>query len=297
MGKKIMVNRFLHFWKMNVHSQFFPFRFRPSIFGPEGRVIHNRPIIPYSDKELFTIQVEIIKWYNNGINNGGSGELKKMMAALVVILVILLANIGVGYAGDVPEALLSDVNAQLYFGKVTKVTDTTVTILPVKKVKGDAVLNTAITYKKGHMMGGGNEQVGKTYLVGYIDEINLYYWVTDSMDPKTLKIKNASSMDLRLQGYLNNGDFEKAEEARRKKAAVTATPSALPAASPSASPMSSPILSPANTDLSLPISAGAMEKPASSLLPIIMISLIGALIIVAALALLIIRRKRNTPTE
>jgi hypothetical protein len=221
--------------------------------------------------------------------------LKKIIVAFIAVMVISLLNIGICFAGDVPEGLLSTDSAQLYFGKVTKVTDTTVTIVPMNNIKGDIELNTAVTYKKGILMGGGNEQIGKIYLVGFINEISLYYWVTDSMDPKTLKIKNASAMDLRLQGYLNNGDFEKAEQARQKRTAVTASTSISPTVAPTPAPVITAPQSPANTDSSLPIGAGAVNKPVSSLLPIIIISVIGAIIIAAALGLLVIRRKRGTP--
>jgi hypothetical protein len=218
-------------------------------------------------------------------------ELKKVMAAFVAILAVSLADAGVGYAGDVPEGLLSYDHAQLYFGKVTAVTDTTVTIVPVKNVKGDIVLNETVTYKRGHMMGGGNEQVGKTYLVGHVDENNLYYWITDSMDPRTLKIKNASAMDLRLQGYLNNGDFEKAEEARQKKLAVTASPTAVPTVSPPAAPTVSRAPAPMNS--SLPTNAELSDKPAYSFLPIVIVSLAGVLVVSAVFALPLIKNRKR----
>lgn len=169
--------------------------------------------------------------------------MKKYISALIVFSIIMLFNVCICYAGDVPESLLHDDNAQLYFGKVVKLTDGSITIVPVKIIKGDVEPDKEITYTKGYMLTHGKAQVGKTYLIGYIDINNLYYWITDNMDPKTLKIKNASSMDKRLQGYLNNGDFEKAEEARLARINAISSPSILPTLSLSSSPL--PSLTPA----------------------------------------------------
>jgi hypothetical protein len=213
--------------------------------------------------------------------------MKKIVAALITVLIVSLSTVCICYAGDIPEGFLSDDSSQLYFGKVTAVSSDTVTIIPLKNIKGDAVLNTPVTYKKGYMMGGGNHQIGKTYLFGYTAGNDLYCWVTDSTDPKTLKIKNASAMDLRLQKYLNNGDIAKAEEGRLKKAA---------AESPGPSPFTAPSLSPTQSlsvsDLPQPVSAVGAGKDAHSMMPLIIL-LIAVFVGLVAVWLLVTKRKVN----
>lgn len=219
----------------------------------------------------------------------------KKIVALLTVFIINLSCMSVCYAGDVPEALLYTDSAQLYFGKVMEVTDASITIFPVKKVKGDVEPDTAITYSQE--IHGSKPQAGKTYLFGYIDENNLYFWITDTMEPKTLKLKNANGMSLRLQEYLNNGDFEEAEEARQNKTAVTASPWICPTITQAQSPANTASQPPVNTDLSLPINAGALERPAPSLLPIIIASLVGALLIITGLIFLVIWSKRNNSNK
>jgi hypothetical protein len=209
---------------------------------------------------------------------------------LAIFLIVSLSGAGFCLAGDIPETLLGNDTALLFFGKVIAVTDTTVTILPVKTVKGDVAPDTAVTYGRGRMMGGGNEQVVKTYLVGYIDENNLYYWETNGTEPRTLKIKDASAMSRRLQEYLNNGDFEKAEQARKQKLASTAAASATPAPSPTEEPRAP---SPEYTAPSLPASTGAQESQESISRPVIM-TIIAALLILSVTLVPAVRgRKRG----
>lgn len=215
----------------------------------------------------------------------------KKDTVFIIIFFFILAFTGVCYAGDVPEALLHTDGAQLFFGKVTELTDTSITILPLKRIKGEVEPDKAITYSQ--KIYGWKPQVGKTYLFGYIDENNLYFWVADSMDPKTLKLKDANGMDLRLQEYLNNGEFEKAEEARQNKAAATAASFSSPTIAPEKTISALPSM-PATTDSSLPVIAGVSEKPTSIRLSMIIALLAGAVLAVVVLILVVTGRKRNS---
>lgn len=217
--------------------------------------------------------------------------MKKIAASFVTILVIFLSAVGVCHAGDVPEALLYTDTAQLYFGEMIEWSDTSATILPVKNIKGDVVLNKEITYSQG--LNCGKPQKGKVYLIGWIDEHNLYYWGTNGTDTKTLKLDYSGGMNQRLQEYLNNGDFEKAEEAREQKAASTAEPSPSPASAPAPS-ATEETLSPANTDSPLPVSAGFPEKPASGLNPVTIFLIAAVVVLAAAVIVLLAGRRKKT---
>ena len=214
----------------------------------------------------------------------------KKAAALFTVFFFVLTWGSVCYAGDVPEALLHTDGAQLFFGKVQELTDTSITILPLQKIKGEVEPGKAITYSQ--KIYGSKLQVGKTYLFGYIDENNLYFWVTDGMDPKTLKLKDAGGMDLRLQEYLNTGEFEKAEEARQNEAATKTASSDSPTAMPTATISTLPS-TPAATDSSLPAIARMPDTPASERLFMIILLLAGAVLAVAVFILIITRRKRD----
>ena len=229
--------------------------------------------------------------------------MKKRASAWIVFLFVILLPVGVCHAGDVPETLLHDDQAQLYFGKVVTLTDDSITVLPVKVIKGDVELDREIVYTQGHMLEYGDPQVGKTYLIGYIDVHNLYYWVTDGTDPKTLKIKNATGMDKRLQDYLNDGDFEQAEEARRAKlhsaappasqpasASATAPPPSQPAGASAAASAQPPSPAPAQQRTDTPVSAGAVKASADTLLYVAIFSL-ALLSLIVIVILLRVRRK------
>lgn len=137
----------------------------------------------------------------------------KKMFCCVIGLVVLFSAMNVCYAGDVPESLLSDKQAQLYFGEIKGVDGDRITVIQRQNIKGDFTKDAEVTYEGFGITDA--PEVGKQYLCGFLDENNpLYIWEVTGFDTNTLKIKNSDDMSQRLQTYLNNGDFAAKEQDR-----------------------------------------------------------------------------------
>lgn len=133
-------------------------------------------------------------------------------------------------AGDIPESLLSQDKALLFFGEVVSYSaaDNHITVLPTKKIKGDVNIETSQIYKSVLLVGkdGFIPIEGEIYLMGYTDENNpLYLFSTTGEDTKTLKIEGIAGFDMwqRMQEYLNDGLYEKKEIERLERIKETST--------------------------------------------------------------------------
>ena len=129
------------------------------------------------------------------------------------------------FAGDVPEGLLSNDDAQVFFGEVLAYNDTTVTVCPRVKIKGDVFTGTQQHYDKPYPVGNFKVKPGNVYLFTYFDENNeTNIFEVTSYDTATLKIKN-TDFDIwkRFESYLNDGEYEKAEQDRINKINATLT--------------------------------------------------------------------------
>lgn len=117
------------------------------------------------------------------------------------------------YAGAIPESLLSDDNAQVYFGEIKSVDGESITIIQRQNIKGDFTKDGEVTYEEFGFTDA--PEVGKQYLCGFLDDNNpVYIWEVTSFDTTTLEIKNNDDMSQRMQEYINNGDFAENEQER-----------------------------------------------------------------------------------
>lgn len=131
----------------------------------------------------------------------------------VISLIVLFSSMIVCYAGDIPESLLSNDNAQVYFGEIKSVDGEHITVIQRQNIKGDFTKDGEVTYAK--FVFTDAPEVGKQYLCGFLDDNNpVYIWEVTSFDTNTLEIKNDDDMSKRMQEYLNNGDFVEKEQER-----------------------------------------------------------------------------------
>jgi hypothetical protein len=138
--------------------------------------------------------------------------MKKLLSFIVGIF-ILLSLSTVCYAGSIPEDLLYDDSAQVYFGEVKNVDGDNISVIQRKNIKGEFTQDKELTYKKFTFT--DSPEIGATYLCGYFDENNpLYVWDVTSLDTKTLTIKNTDDLSKRMQEYLNDGKFDEKEKER-----------------------------------------------------------------------------------
>lgn len=160
----------------------------------------------------------------------------KNLFKFFILAVLICFPIYGAFAGDVPEAILTDDDAQLYFGEIISWEKETcyIKINPLQQIKGDLSINSEITYSQlpSHLL-DMPFKLNQTYLIAYIDENNLYFLETSSMDTQTLQIKDSKATDddmlYRMQQYLNEGKYEEAEKARVNSISASSNkPSSLP---------------------------------------------------------------------
>ena len=78
--------------------------------------------------------------------------MKKVISIFAMIIMLFSTSL-TAFAGDVPEGLLSNDDAQVFFGEVLAYNDTTVTVCPRVKIKGDVFTGTQQHYDKPYPVG------------------------------------------------------------------------------------------------------------------------------------------------
>ena len=151
--------------------------------------------------------------------------MKKVISFIGIIAIMLSATI-TAFAGSIPEDLLHEDYAQIFFAKVidtykTKEGIPCIEVMPVKAVKGDVSIGgeKAIVYNNPNTVGDFKVKEGNVYLFTYFDENNpIDIFEVTSYNTSTLKLKNVEGdMWMRFQKHLNNGDYEEAEQERRER--------------------------------------------------------------------------------
>lgn len=145
------------------------------------------------------------------------------LKTVILSLMLFLLMTGVCYAGDVPESALTADYAKVYFGQVTEISDDVITVTALQNIKGE--FEQGSVYSGVYSLMQAKPKIGEVYLCLYFDEANpLYMYEVTSTDTKTLKVKSTVDMAKRMEQYLNNGDFEKAEQKRLEKLSGSRTP-------------------------------------------------------------------------
>lgn len=146
-------------------------------------------------------------------------KMKPLFCGIGVMLLLFLAVIPT-FAGDVPEGFLHAEHAQVFFAEVLAYhsdgENSAVTLRPTQKIKGEVAVGEELIYQQAQPVGFSEPQIGQQYLFGYFDESNpTNIFEVTSYDTATLKLKHITGdMWKRLEKYLNNGDFERAEQKR-----------------------------------------------------------------------------------
>lgn len=142
--------------------------------------------------------------------------MKKTILILIAII-ILLSDTITTFAGDVPEALLADDSSQTFIGEVKEITEDSITIIQKHNFKGEFTEGSEVKYdfnKDRHK----TMSVGENVLFGYFNESgDLYTFKIKSFENGKLILADDYEMTKRLEEYINNGDFAKAEEERLAK--------------------------------------------------------------------------------
>ena len=143
--------------------------------------------------------------------------MKKIVSLIGVILILLTMSVSV-FAGDIVTPLMTQDNAQVYFGEVKEFTDDTVTIIQKKNIKGEFKQDVEYEYERKDFTTREELEIGKVYLCAVPEtRENLMIWEVTSTDTKTLKVLGDHTFAGEMQQYINEGMFEKAEQERLAK--------------------------------------------------------------------------------
>lgn len=143
--------------------------------------------------------------------------MKKLVSLIGVIIIFVTISMSV-FAGDIVSPLMTQDDAQLYFGEVKKLTPDTITIIQKKNIKGEFNENTEYTYERKDFTTLEELKIGEVYLCAVPEtRQNLMIWEVTSTDTKTLEVIGEHTFAGVMQQYLNEGMFEKAEQERLAK--------------------------------------------------------------------------------
>ena len=147
----------------------------------------------------------------------------KKIISFIGIIAIIFSTALTAFAGSIPEDLLHEDFAQIFFAEVVYYhpdkENPDIELSPVKVVKGDVKIGGKLTYYNPNTIGDFKVKEGNVYLFTYFDENNpTDIFEVTSYDTSILKLKNVEGdMWMRFQKYLNNGDYEEAEQERRER--------------------------------------------------------------------------------
>ena len=143
--------------------------------------------------------------------------MKKRISFLLGIIVLYVIFAVPAFAGDVPEAALTDASNAM-IGTVEKIEDTATTIKISKVLFGDYSGDRIKIDDFKFFKGAGQivqPKVGDycAFVVDVLQEENqenykIYHWLSaksDSLDPSTLKLQSNDEFIIRMNGYINNG--------------------------------------------------------------------------------------------
>ena len=144
--------------------------------------------------------------------------MKKIISLIGAIAIILSMSL-TAFAGDIPEALSYEDDAKIFIGTLKdfnldsskpKVLD--VQVLPTRKIKGDVAINELQTYEQCHF--GKLVQKEKEYLFGWLSDDSVWAYEIISYNEKEIKIETYDEFAERIQNYLDEGLYARAEQER-----------------------------------------------------------------------------------
>ncbi|MBQ7007947.1 MAG: hypothetical protein IJN05_01905, partial [Ruminococcus sp.] len=145
--------------------------------------------------------------------------MKKLISFICMIMILLSVSM-TALAGSIPEDLLHEDFAQIFFAEVVYYhpdkENPDIELSPVKVIKGDVKTGVKLTYYNPNTVGDFKVKEGNVYLFTYFDENNpTDIFEVTSYDTSTLKLKNVEGdMWKRFEQYLNEGRYLSAEHDR-----------------------------------------------------------------------------------
>ncbi len=145
----------------------------------------------------------------------------KKIISFVGIITIMLSMTLTAFAGDVPEALGYEDEAQIFIGTLKdfkidnssspKVQD--VQVIPTRKIKGDVPINELQTYELCYF-GKVTPEKDTEYLFGWLADNSVWVYAIESYDEKNIKLQITDEFAERIQDYLDEGLYARLEHER-----------------------------------------------------------------------------------
>ena len=143
--------------------------------------------------------------------------MKRMIALLAVLTCMVMILPLTAFAGDIPESLLYEEGAQIFFGEVLSYhpdkKNPDIEVSPVVGIKGNVKEGTKQTYNNPNPVGDFNVHVGKVYLFTYYEGDNyIDFFEVTTYNTRTLKVRHVEGpMWERFEQYLNEGKYGEAK--------------------------------------------------------------------------------------
>ena len=145
----------------------------------------------------------------------------KRIISLLGIIAIMLSAILTAYAGDVPEALGYEDDAQIFIGtlKQFEIDDAygskllNVQVIPTRKIKGEVPINELQTYELCYF-GKVTPQKDTEYLFGWLADNSVWVYAIESYNEKDIKLQITDEFAERIQDSLDSGLYARAEQER-----------------------------------------------------------------------------------
>ena len=144
-------------------------------------------------------------------------EKKKIIIVMLVLVIVMISSSIKALAGDIPESLLHDDTAQIFFGEVLSYhpqkETPSMSVSPVVTIKGNVKEGTKQNYINPNAMGSFNIVEGKVYLFTYYENAEyIDVFEVTTYDTRTLKLKHVEgSMWERFEQYINQGKYGEAK--------------------------------------------------------------------------------------
>ena len=143
--------------------------------------------------------------------------MKRLIVLLAVLICMTMILPLTAFAGDIPESLLYEEGAQIFFGEVLSYypdkKNPDIEVSPVVGIKGNVKEGFKQTYNNPNPIGGFKVRVGKVYLFTYYEGDNyIDFFEVTTYNTKTLKVRHVEgSMWDRFEQYLNEGKYGEAK--------------------------------------------------------------------------------------
>ena len=143
--------------------------------------------------------------------------MKRLIALVAVLICMVMILPLTAFAGDIPESLLYEEGAQIFFGDILSYhpdkKNPDIEVSPVVGIKGNVKEGTKQIYNNPNPVGDFKVHVGKVYLFTYYEGDNyIDFFEVTTYNTRTLKVRHVEGpMWERFEQYLNEGKYGEAK--------------------------------------------------------------------------------------